>query len=54
MLIIHARSMYMKNADSGDNPRAIHVYEKCGFREYDRNDVDVFMEAMRKPEIVVD
>ena len=27
-----------------DNPRAIHVYENCGFREYDRNDVDVFME----------
>lgn len=26
------------------NPRAIHVYEQCGFREYDRNDVDVFME----------
>lgn len=30
-----------------DNPRAIHVYEKCGFREYDRNDVDVFMEITR-------
>ena len=29
-----------------DNPRAIHVYEKCGFREYDRNDVDVFMEII--------
>ena len=29
-----------------DNPRAIHVYEKCGFREYDRNDVDVFMEIV--------
>lgn len=26
------------------NPRAIHVYEQCGFKEYDRNDVDVFME----------
>lgn len=26
-----------------DNPRAIHVYESCGFKEYDRNDVDVFM-----------
>ena len=37
-----------------DNPRAIHVYEKCGFREYDRNAVDVFMEVVRKPEIVVD
>ena len=32
-----------------DNPRAIHVYEKCGFREYDRNDVDVFMEIVRNP-----
>ena len=29
-----------------DNPRAIHVYEQCGFREYDRNDVDVFMEIL--------
>jgi diamine N-acetyltransferase len=27
-----------------DNPRAIHVYEQCGFKEFDRNDVDVFME----------
>ena len=27
-----------------DNTRAIHVYEKCGFREYDRNLIDVFME----------
>lgn len=27
-----------------DNMRAIHVYEQCGFKEYDRNDVDVFME----------
>lgn len=26
-----------------DNTRAVHVYEKCGFREYDRNDVDIFM-----------
>lgn len=30
-----------------DNPRAIHVYEQCGFKEYDRNDVDVFMEVKR-------
>ena len=30
-----------------DNPRAIHVYEKCGFKEYDRNDVDVFMEITK-------
>lgn len=26
------------------NPRAIHVYESCGFKEYDRNGVDIFME----------
>ena len=30
-----------------DNPRAMHVYEKCGFKEYDRNDVDVFMEITK-------
>ena len=30
-----------------DNLRAIHVYEKCGFTEYDRNDVDVFMEIRK-------
>ena len=27
-----------------DNSRAIHVYEKCGFREYDRNEDHVYME----------
>ena len=27
-----------------DNLRAIHVYRKCGFREYDRTEEDVFME----------
>ena len=27
-----------------DNARAIRVYEKCGFREYDRTADDVFME----------
>ena len=32
-----------------DNPRAVHVYEKCGFREYDRNDVDIFMEIVNNP-----
>ena len=32
-----------------NNPRAIHVYEKCGFKEYDRNDVDIFMEIRRDP-----
>ena len=31
-----------------DNPRAIHVYESCGFKEYDRNDVDVFMEINKE------
>lgn len=30
-----------------DNARAIRVYEKCGFREYDRTDKDVFMELTR-------
>ena len=27
-----------------DNARAIHVYEKCGFREYARTAEDVLME----------
>ncbi len=26
------------------NQRAIHVYQKCGFREYDRTENDIFME----------
>lgn len=30
-----------------DNARAIHVYEKCGFREYSRTDKDVYMEVYR-------
>ena len=30
-----------------DNARAIHVYEKCGFREYDRPADDVFMEIIK-------
>ena len=30
-----------------DNCRAIHVYVKCGFKEYDRNENDVFMEICR-------
>ena len=34
-----------------DNPRAIHVYEQCGFKEYDRNDVDVFMEVIKTEEV---
>ena len=49
---LELRRIYL--AVYADNPRAIHVYEKCGFREYDRNAVDVFMEVVRKPEIVVD
>ena len=31
-----------------DNPRALHVYEKCGFKEYHRNKVDIFMDIRRK------
>lgn len=31
-----------------DNPRAIHVYEECGFKEYDRNATDVFMEITNR------
>ena len=30
-----------------ENLRAIHVYEKCGFRAYDRTAQDVFMEIFR-------
>ncbi len=30
-----------------DNARAIHVYRKCGFREYDRSDDHVYMELYR-------
>lgn len=30
-----------------DNARAIRVYEKCGYREYDRTEEDVFMEIRR-------
>ena len=29
------------------NARAIHVYEKCGFREYDRTEDDVFMKITK-------
>ena len=29
-----------------DNSRAIRVYEKCGYREYDRTEEDVFMEIL--------
>ena len=29
-----------------DNPRALHVYEACGFRAYDRTEEDIFMEKM--------
>lgn len=31
-----------------NNPRAIHVYENCGFKEYERNDIDVFMEITKE------
>ncbi len=31
-----------------NNPRAIHVYENCGFKEYKRDDVDVFMEITKE------
>ena len=30
-----------------DNTRAIHVYQKCGFREYDRTEDHLFMEIFR-------
>ena len=30
-----------------NNPRAIHVYENCGFKEYERDDIDVFMEITK-------
>ena len=30
-----------------NNPRAVHVYEECGFKEYDRTDVDIFMEICK-------
>ena len=29
-----------------DNMRAIHVYEQCGFQEYDRTDEDIVMEII--------
>ena len=31
-----------------ENSRAIHVYERCGFRIYDRTEDHVFMEITRK------
>ena len=30
------------------NARALHVYAKCGFREYDRNEEHVFMEITKQ------
>ena len=30
-----------------DNPRAIHVYEQCGFKEFKHDDVDIFMEIVK-------
>lgn len=32
---------------SPNNARAIHVYKKCGFREYDRTPEHVYMEIIR-------
>ena len=32
---------------SPQNSRAIHVYQKCGFKEYDRSDEHVYMELSR-------
>jgi diamine N-acetyltransferase len=29
------------------NSRAIHVYQKCGFKEYDRTNEHIFMELNR-------
>ena len=29
-----------------DNARAIHLYEKCGFKEFKRTDKDIFMEII--------
>ena len=43
---LELRRIYL--AVYADNLRAIHVYEKCGFIEYDRNDVDVFMEIVNE------
>ncbi len=45
MEILGLRRIFLKVYP--DNARAIHVYEKCGFREYDRNDKDVFMEIVK-------
>ena len=37
--------------DTTEAKRAIHIYEECGFKEYDRNNVDVFME-ITKPYLI--
>lgn len=42
METLNLRSIFLKVYS--DNARAIHVYEKCGFRAYDRTEKDVFME----------
>ena len=31
-----------------NNPRAIRVYEECGFEEYERDEVDIFMEITKE------
>ena len=33
-----------------NNPRAIRVYEECGFKEYERDEVDIFMEITKEQE----
>ena len=35
------------------NPRALRVYEKCGFIEYDRTANDVFMEIVLPSQIMI-
>ena len=31
-----------------DNPRAVHVYESCGLKEYHRNKIDIFMDIRKE------
>ena len=30
------------------NERAFHVYQQCGFKEYHRNKVDIFMDIRKE------
>ncbi|MCR5299273.1 MAG: GNAT family N-acetyltransferase, partial [Erysipelotrichaceae bacterium] len=43
----HLRLTRIRLRANTENSRAIHVYEKCGFREYDRNDEEISMELFR-------